>query len=29
MTRVGGIFETSASVAGEAVAKGEMTFACK
>jgi 3-hydroxyacyl-[acyl-carrier-protein] dehydratase len=29
MTRIGGIFETEASVGNETVAKGEMTFACK
>lgn len=29
MTRVGGVFETEASVFDETVAKGEMTFACK
>ena len=29
MTRVGSICETEAAVDGEAVAKGEMTFACK
>ncbi len=29
MTRIGGIFTTMASVDGKAVAKGEMTFACK
>lgn len=29
MTRIGGIFETEASVNNELVSKGEMTFACK
>ena len=29
MTRIGGIFETEASVYDEKVSKGEMTFACK
>lgn len=29
MTRIGGIFETEASVDNDKVAKGEMTFACK
>ena len=29
MTRIGGIFETEATVEGHIVAKGEMTFACK
>jgi len=29
MTRIGGIFETEASVGNSIVAKGEMTFACK
>ncbi len=29
MTRIGGIFETEASVESDIVAKGEMTFACK
>ena len=29
MTRMGGIFETEARVDNSAVAKGEMTFACK
>lgn len=29
MTRIGGIFETEASVDNDIVAKGEMTFACK
>jgi len=29
MTRIGGIFETEASVNNEVVSKGEMTFACK
>lgn len=29
MTRIGGIFETEASVDNNIVAKGDMTFACK
>ena len=29
MTRIGGVFETEASVGKDLVAKGEMTFACK
>ena len=29
MTRIGGIFETEASVDNNVAAKGEMTFACK
>jgi 3-hydroxyacyl-[acyl-carrier-protein] dehydratase len=29
MTRIGGIFETEASVNNDIVAKGEMTFACR
>jgi len=29
MVRMGGIFETAAFVGGDAVAKGEMTFACR
>jgi len=29
MTRIGGIFETEATVNDEKIAKGEMTFACK
>ena len=29
MTRIGGIFETEASVGENIVARGEMTFACK
>jgi 3-hydroxyacyl-[acyl-carrier-protein] dehydratase len=29
MTRIGGVFETEASVDNNIVAKGEMTFACK
>lgn len=29
MMRIGGVFETEASVGKELVAKGEMTFACK
>ena len=29
MTRIGGVFETEASVDNDIVAKGEMTFACK
>ena len=29
MTRIGGIFETEASVDNNIVSKGEMTFACK
>ena len=29
MTRMGGVFETEASVDNDTVAKGEMTFACK
>lgn len=29
MVHMGGVFETEASVDGEAVSKGEMTFACK
>jgi len=29
MTRMGGVFETEASVDNNTVAKGEMTFACK
>ena len=29
MTRIGGIFETEASVSDQLVSKGEMTFACK
>lgn len=29
MARIGGVFETEASVDGETVAQGEMTFACK
>ena len=29
MTKIGGVFETEATVANDVIAKGEMTFACK